>query len=57
MELASMRLLLRTSPADRLDGPPTFKCGVSYEVALRLAKDVGIPLNTLMWEGIQYGNM
>ncbi|EPT02035.1 hypothetical protein FOMPIDRAFT_141897 [Fomitopsis schrenkii] len=57
MELASMRLLLRTSPADRLDSPPTFKCGVSYEVTLRLARDVSIPLNTLMWEGIQYGNM
>lgn len=52
-----MRLLLRTSPADKFDSPPAFKCGVSYEVALRLARDVGIPLNNLMWEGIQYGNM
>ncbi|KZT63620.1 hypothetical protein DAEQUDRAFT_104180 [Daedalea quercina L-15889] len=52
MELASMRLLLRISPPDRIDSPPTFKCGISYDLALRLAKDVGIPLNSLMWEGI-----
>ncbi|KAI0943786.1 hypothetical protein AcW1_002864 [Taiwanofungus camphoratus] len=50
MELVSMRLLLRTSPADKLDTSPTFKCGISYEVALRLARDVGVLLNDLMWE-------
>ena len=55
MELASARLLLRTSPPDRIDSPPTFKCGISYDLALKLAKDAGIPLNSLMWEGIQHG--
>ncbi|PCH36912.1 hypothetical protein WOLCODRAFT_134400 [Wolfiporia cocos MD-104 SS10] len=50
MELASMRLLLRTSSGDKLDLTPTFKCGISYELALRLARDVGIVLNDLMWE-------
>lgn len=50
MELVSMHLLLRTSPADKLDTSPTFKCGISYEVALRLARDVGVLLNDLMWE-------
>jgi len=44
------RLLHRTTPADRLDGPPIFKCGVSYDVALALARDVGVPLNDLMWD-------
>jgi len=52
MELASMRLLLRVSPMDRLDTAPTFKCGISYETALRLAKEVGILLNDLMWEPV-----
>lgn len=50
MELTSMRLLHRTSPADKLDGPPMFKCGVSYDVALTLARDLGVPLNDLMWD-------
>ncbi|OSX57417.1 hypothetical protein POSPLADRAFT_1061624 [Postia placenta MAD-698-R-SB12] len=49
MELASMRLLLRASP-DKLESTPTYKCGISYETALALAKDVGIMLNDLLWE-------
>ncbi|KAH9834986.1 origin recognition complex subunit 5 C-terminus-domain-containing protein [Rhodofomes roseus] len=56
MELSSMRLLMRTSPPEKIDSVPTFKCGISYDTALKLAKDVGIPLNSLVWEGIQYGN-
>ncbi|GBE84648.1 predicted protein [Sparassis crispa] len=52
MELASMRLLLRTSPPDKLDMAPTFKCGISYEVALRLSRDVGVMLNDLMWDPV-----
>ncbi|CDO73355.1 hypothetical protein BN946_scf185008.g118 [Trametes cinnabarina] len=50
MELTSMRLLVRTSPPDRLDGPPTFKCGIGYELAGKLARDLGIMLNDLMYE-------
>ncbi|KAF7971160.1 hypothetical protein HWV62_21982 [Athelia sp. TMB] len=50
MDLTRSRLLHRTTPADRLDGPPMFKCGVSYEVALALARDLEIPLNGLMWD-------
>ncbi|KAI0777624.1 origin recognition complex subunit 5 C-terminus-domain-containing protein [Trametes elegans] len=50
MELASMRLLVRTSPADRLDGTPMFKCGIGYELAMKLARDLGIVLNDLLYE-------
>jgi len=50
MELTSMRLLYRTSPMDRLDGPPMFKCAVSYDVTLALAKQLMIPLNDLLWD-------
>ncbi|KAI6047012.1 OPT oligopeptide transporter protein-domain-containing protein [Pisolithus marmoratus] len=42
-ELAFMRALHRMSPMEKLDGPPMFKCGISYEVTLALARDVGIP--------------
>jgi origin recognition complex subunit 5 len=48
MELASMRLLLRTSPPDRIDGPPTFKSAISQDTALLLAKQLQIPLNDLL---------
>ncbi|KAG6868402.1 hypothetical protein C0993_003638 [Termitomyces sp. T159_Od127] len=50
MELTSMRLIHRTTPGDRIDGPPSFKCGISYDVALVLAKQLSIPLNDLMWD-------
>lgn len=50
MELASMRLLVRTSPPDRLDGTPTFKCGIGFELAAKLARDLGIVLNDLMYD-------
>jgi origin recognition complex subunit 5 len=50
MELTQNRLLHRTTQPDRLDGPPMFKCGVSYDVVLALARDVGVPLNDLMWD-------
>ncbi|EIW55782.1 uncharacterized protein TRAVEDRAFT_130191 [Trametes versicolor FP-101664 SS1] len=50
MELASMRLLVRTSPQDRLDGTPTFKCGIGFELAAKLARDLGIVLNDLMYD-------
>ncbi|KAF9648347.1 hypothetical protein BDM02DRAFT_3240307 [Thelephora ganbajun] len=49
-ELTAMRLLRRVSPPERLDGPPMFKCAITYEVALRVAKDLGVPLNDLIFE-------
>jgi len=50
MELTSMRLLHRTSPPEKLDGPPMFKCGVSYDSTLALARQLEVPLNDLMWD-------
>ncbi|KAH9476054.1 Origin recognition complex subunit 5 [Psilocybe cubensis] len=52
IELTSMRLLHRTTPADRLDGPPNFKCSISYETAVLLAKEVDVPLNDLLWDPV-----
>lgn len=45
-----MRLLRRVSPPERLDGPPMFKCAITYEMSLRVAKDLGVPLNDLIFE-------
>ncbi|KAF7792653.1 hypothetical protein EIP86_003750 [Pleurotus ostreatoroseus] len=52
MELTSMHLLHRTSPADRLDMSPVFKCGIGYDAALDLAKELRVALNDLMWEPV-----
>ncbi|KAI0035764.1 origin recognition complex subunit 5 C-terminus-domain-containing protein [Vararia minispora EC-137] len=49
-ELAKMHLLQRTSPPDKIDGPPTFKCGISHDLALTLARDMHIPLLELLYE-------
>ena len=49
-ELTAVRLLRRVSPPERLDGPPMFKCAITYDVALRIAKDLGVPLNDLIFE-------
>ncbi|KAH9965259.1 origin recognition complex subunit 5 C-terminus-domain-containing protein [Russula dissimulans] len=49
-ELAAAHLLLRVSPADRLDGPPMYKCGISFDVALALGRDMGVPMLDLIWE-------
>ncbi|KDQ55524.1 hypothetical protein JAAARDRAFT_37539 [Jaapia argillacea MUCL 33604] len=48
--LTASHLLQRTSPPDRLDGPPMYRCGVGYEIALELSRDVGIILGDLLWE-------
>ncbi|KAL0956951.1 hypothetical protein HGRIS_003052 [Hohenbuehelia grisea] len=48
--LASTKLLHRTSVPDKLDGPPTFKCGIAYEAALELARDLDVQLGDLLWE-------
>ena len=47
-----MHLLQRTSTADRLDMTPVFKCGIGYDAALALAREMGVPLNDLMWEPV-----
>ncbi|KAH0838828.1 origin recognition complex, subunit 5 [Lanmaoa asiatica] len=49
-ELTLMRVLHRTSAIDKLDGPPMFKCGISHDLALALARDLDVPLNDLMWD-------
>lgn len=50
MELTLMRALHRTSATDKLDGPPMFKCGISHDIALALARDLDVPLNDLIWD-------
>jgi origin recognition complex subunit 5 len=49
-ELAAAHLLLRVSPPDRLDGPPMYKCGISFDVALALGRDMRVPMLDLIWE-------
>ncbi|KAF9531498.1 origin recognition complex subunit 5 C-terminus-domain-containing protein [Crepidotus variabilis] len=51
-ELTSLGLMHRTSPADRLDGPPMFKAAISYDDALALAKELDIALNDLLWDPV-----
>ena len=50
VELSNMRLLVRTSPAERLDGVPMFKCGIGFDLAVKIARSIGIVLNDLMYE-------
>ncbi|KAH7909749.1 OPT oligopeptide transporter protein-domain-containing protein [Hygrophoropsis aurantiaca] len=40
-ELTAMRSLHRTSAPDRLDGPPMFKCGISYESSMPFEFEYG----------------
>jgi origin recognition complex subunit 5 len=49
-ELAAAKLLLRVSPPDRLDGPPMYKCGISFDMALALGRDMRVPMLELIWE-------
>ena len=49
-QLTKIRLLDRTTPSERLDGPPMFKARITHEVALELAKQLGLPLNDLLYE-------
>ena len=52
MDLTSMRLLHRTSPPERLDGPPMFRSAVSYDTALGIAKQLDVALNDLLWDPV-----
>jgi len=50
-ELVTMRLLHRTTPIDKLDGPPSFKCGITQTRAFELARELDIStLADLMWD-------
>lgn len=40
----------RTTKPEVIDGPPTFKCAISYEVALALSKELKVSLPDLLWE-------
>ncbi|KAJ7717730.1 putative origin recognition complex, subunit 5-like protein [Mycena maculata] len=50
IELTDIGLLHRTSAPEKLDGPPTFKCGISYLTSSALAQQLDIPLNDLLWD-------
>ncbi|KAJ7843132.1 hypothetical protein B0H14DRAFT_3456437 [Mycena olivaceomarginata] len=50
IELSDIGLLHRASAADKLDGPPTFKCGVSYITAKALAQQLEVPMDDLLWD-------
>ncbi|KAJ4483499.1 origin recognition complex subunit 5 C-terminus-domain-containing protein [Lentinula aciculospora] len=59
-QLTSLRLLVKTTSADKLDGLSTmYKCGPgapsSYETILSLAKGLGVPLPDLIWDGAAMG--
>ena len=47
-----MHLLHRTSPLDKLEMSPTYKCGIGYDIAFQLAKDIGIRINDLIWDSV-----
>lgn len=47
-----MRLLHRTSPPERLDGPPMFRSAISHDMALVIAKQVDVALNDLLWDPV-----
>ena len=45
-----MRLLTRTSAVDRLDGPPTFRAAVGYEMTVCSVRELNVSLGDLFWE-------
>ncbi|KIK67508.1 hypothetical protein GYMLUDRAFT_874867 [Collybiopsis luxurians FD-317 M1] len=55
--LTSLRLLVRTTPADKVDGlSMMLKCGAgapsSYDTILSLARGLGITLTDLLWDSV-----
>ncbi|KAM5531163.1 hypothetical protein V8D89_015184 [Ganoderma adspersum] len=52
VELISMRLLVRTSTTESLDRTPTLKCGIGYDLAVKLARSLGIVLSDLIYETV-----
>lgn len=51
-ELTSMRALHRMTAVEKLEGPPMYKCGISFRVAGAIAKELQVPLNDLMWDPV-----
>ncbi|KAF5324478.1 hypothetical protein D9611_004546 [Ephemerocybe angulata] len=49
-ELTSSRLMHRTTKPEVIDGPPMFKCAISYDLALVLSKEVKVSLSDLLWD-------
>ena len=45
-----MQLLYCVTPIEKLDGSAQFKAGISYELALKLARDIGMTLHEYMWD-------
>ncbi|KAI6156158.1 OPT oligopeptide transporter protein-domain-containing protein [Pisolithus thermaeus] len=66
-ELAFMRALHRISPMEKMDGPPTFKCGISYHnLPLFVLRQPGtvaqcpshtLPATLLMFDENEYRNV
>ena len=52
MDLMSMCLLTRTSAVDWLDGPPTFRAAVGYEIMVSLARELDVSLGDLFREAM-----
>ena len=50
-----MWLLHRTLPADKFEGLPMFKCGISYEDTLGLAKGIGCSVENSLWGSVLCG--
>ncbi|KAJ7654418.1 putative origin recognition complex, subunit 5-like protein [Mycena polygramma] len=50
IELSDSGLLHRTSAPEKLDGPPTFKCGITYLTSSALAQQLDVPLDDLLWD-------
>ncbi|KAH8828112.1 origin recognition complex subunit 5 C-terminus-domain-containing protein [Flagelloscypha sp. PMI_526] len=48
-ELTRMKLLHRTSQADRLDGPPQYKCGISFDITQSLARGLRVQLQDILY--------
>ena len=36
----------------RMEMSPTYKCGIGYDTAFQLAKDLGIKINDLIWDPV-----
>lgn len=52
MELVSAHLLYQTSPRERLDTSPALKCGIGFEEALSLARELGVTLTDILWDPV-----
>lgn len=44
-----MRLLHRTTASEKIEAP-MFRCGITHEHAMNIAREMSIPLSELVWE-------